>query len=82
MELLKIELIGGKTMTKEQKEIVKKEIILLDAEDVMEVTGWSINVVKYTFAHDEDFPTIKKGKKNQVELEALKKYLGKRRTNK
>lgn len=69
-------------MTKEQKEIVKKEIILLDIEDVMELTGWSKNVVKNTFAHDEDFPAIKKGKKNQVELNSLKRYLGKRRTNK
>lgn len=69
-------------MTKEQKAIATKEIILLDIEDVMELTGWSKNVVKNTFAHDEDFPAIKKGKKNQVELEALKKYLGKRRINK
>lgn len=69
-------------MTKEQREIVKREIILLDIPDVMEVTGGSKNIVKNTFANDEDFPAIKKGKKNQVELNSLKEYLGKRRTNK
>lgn len=69
-------------MTKEQKEIAKKEIILLDINDVMELTGWSENVVKKTFAHDKDFPTIKKGKKSQVELTSLKRYFSERRTNK
>lgn len=68
-------------MTKEQKEIVKKEIILLDKEDVMELTGWCENVVDRTFAHDVEFPAIKKGKKCQVELGAFKKYLSQRRKN-
>ena len=69
-------------MTKEQREIVKKEIILLDTQDVIELTGWSKVVVKNIFAYDEDFPTIKKGRKNLVEMSALKKYFERRRTSK
>lgn len=68
-------------MTKEQKEIVNQEVILLDKKDVMEITGWSDNVVRDTFAYDESFPAIKKGKKYQVELRAFQQYLGVRRTN-
>lgn len=68
-------------MTKEQKEIVKKELIMLDINDVMEVTGWGECVVKKTFAYDKEFPAIKKGKKYQVELNSLKEYLKKRRCN-
>lgn len=68
-------------MTKEQKEIATKEVIMLDMQDVMELTSWCENVVRNTFAYDENFPAIKKGKKYQVELSALKDYLSKRRTN-
>lgn len=62
-----------------QREFVKNEIILLYKEDVMEITGWGKNTVDEIFAHDIDFPAIKKGKKHQVELSALKKYLSTRR---
>lgn len=48
---------------------------------VMEITGWSEGVVKEMFAHDKDFPAIKKGKENQVLLEALKEYLSVRRVS-
>lgn len=48
----------------------------------MDITGWCENVVRHTFAYDENFPAIKKGKKYQVELGAFKEYLSKRRTNK
>ena len=68
-------------MTKEQKSIAEKELILLDINDVMDITGWGECVVKKTFAYDEDFPAIKKGKKYQVELNSLKSYLQKRRCN-
>lgn len=47
----------------------------------MEVTGWSEGVVKEMFAHDEEFPAIKKGKINKVLLEALKDYLSVRRVS-
>jgi len=68
-------------MTKEQKLILEKELILLDMSDVMNITGWCENVVRKIFAYDKDFPAIKKGKKYQVELNALKEYLKQRRTN-
>lgn len=48
-------------------------------EEVAEITGWSIGVVKEMFAHDNEFPAIKKGKQNQVLLESLKQYLSVRR---
>lgn len=69
-------------MTKEQKQVATTKVIMLDMQDVMELTGWCDNVVRNTFAYDKDFPAIKKGKKYQVELGALKDYLSKRRTNK
>lgn len=50
-------------------------------EEVIKITGWCENVVKDIFAHDKDFPAIKKGKKNQVELSAFKKYLSERRVS-
>lgn len=69
-------------MTKEQKQIATQELIMLDMSDVQEMTGWCENVVRNTFAYDENFPAIKKGKRYQVELGAFKEYLRKRRTNK
>ena len=66
-------------MLSSQKEFLKSEIILLYKEDVKEITGWGKNVIDDIFAHDQDFPAIKKGKKHQVELSALKKYLSTRR---
>lgn len=32
-------------MTEKQKEIVAKELIMLDMKDIMELTGWCENVV-------------------------------------
>lgn len=69
-------------MTREQKEIVLKELILLNIDDVVEITGWCKQVVRNTFAYDKDFPAIKKGKEYQVEFGVLKTYLSKRRNNK
>ena len=53
-------------MTEKQKEIVAKELIMLDMKDIMELTGWCENVVRKMFANEKDFPAIKKGKKYQV----------------
>ena len=69
-------------MTNEQKEIVSKKLILLNINDVTELTGWCKQVVRNTFAYDKDFPAIKKGKEYQVELEAFKTSLSTRRKNK
>lgn len=68
-------------MTEKQKEIVSKELIMLDIKDIMELTGWCENVVRRMFAYDKDFPAIKKGKQYQVELNSFKNYLAKRRIN-
>ncbi len=43
-------------MTKEQKQIAMKEIVMLNKKDVMELTGWCSNVVDKTFCYDKDFP--------------------------
>ncbi len=69
-------------MTKEQKEIVSKELILLNIDDVVAITGWCKQVVRNTFANDKNFPAIKRGKEYQVEATALKKYFSERRDNK
>lgn len=68
--------------TKAQQTIVEKELILLDMKEVMQYTEWSDNIVRRLFRSDNDFPAIKIGKKYQVELNAFKQYLSKRRTNK
>lgn len=54
------------------------EIVLLNIQDVMDITGWSEVTVKKAMAQP-DFPTIKIGKENQVLLESLKNYLSTRR---
>lgn len=69
-------------MTNEQKQFVSKEVVMLNIDDVVELTGWSKQVVRNTFAYDKDFPAIKKGKSYQVEASALKTYLSQRRNNK
>ena len=69
-------------MTNKQREFAETQIVMLDMGDVMELTGWCEQVVRNIFAYDKNFPAIKKGKKYQVELSALKEYLKQRRTNK
>ena len=66
-------------MNKEQRDIVKKELILLTKKDVMEITGWSKGVTDRLFAHDRDFPAIKIGKSSQVEFQAFKEFFKERR---
>lgn len=72
---------GDEIMTKYQLQVVNKEIILLDKEDVKMLTGWGENTINKLFANNKDFPAIKIGKKYQVELGALKEYLKTRRVS-
>ncbi len=67
-------------MTKQ--EVITSQLILLNKEEVKEITGWGDNVVDRLFAYDKEFPAIKKGKIYQVELTAFKEYLSKRRGGK
>lgn len=73
---------GNVVMRKSIEEIVKEQIILLDKNDVKNLTGWGQNVIDYIFKNDMDFPAIKIGKKYQVELNAFKEYLRIRRQKK
>lgn len=68
-------------MTKQQEEIINNEFILLSINDVIKLTGWCEATVREMFAHDKEFPAIKKGKTYQVEYSALKNYFLKRRTS-
>ena len=58
---------------------MEKEIILLDKEAIAKITGWGSRAINNLF-QDENFPAIKVGQKNQVELDAFKTYLSQRRT--
>lgn len=69
-------------LTNNQKAVINDSIILLNIEDVMQITGWCETTVRSLFVHDADFPAIKKGKEYQVEYSALKNYFATRRTNK
>ena len=71
---------GMNYMNDSKKEKCEDKIILLDKEDVKELTGWGTNTIDSVFALDENFPAIKIGKKYQVELSALKNYFSTRRT--
>lgn len=73
---------GNVVMRKSIEEIVKEQIILLDKNDVKNLTGWGQNVIDYIFKNDMDFLAIKIGKKYQVELNAFKEYLRIRRQKK
>lgn len=65
-------------MSEEKIQEMKQDLNLLDIEDVMKLTGWGETTVREIMT-DEDFPTLKIGKKNQVSFEALKEYLRYRR---
>lgn len=69
-------------LTKNQKQIIDNNIILLTIEDVVQLTGWCEKTVRNMFTNDSEFPAIKKGKEYQVEYTALKDFFAKRRTNK
>ena len=68
-------------MVKEQLEILKEKVILLDKNDIKELTGWGENTINNLFAHDTSFPAIRIGKKYQIEVEAFLEYLRKGRNN-
>lgn len=65
-------------MADERVEKMKQELNLLTIEDVMGLTGWGESTVR-NLMEDEEFPTIKIGKPNQVSFEAFKEYLMHRR---
>lgn len=65
-------------MADERVEKMKQELNLLTIEDMMSLTGWGESTVR-NLMEDEDFPTIKIGKPNQVSFEAFKEYLMHRR---
>ena len=70
------------TRTHEEKiEIAKRKLMILNMDDVIEITGWSKGVVSKLFAHDEDFKAIKIAKPNQILLDSLKDYLSVRRVS-
>lgn len=61
------------------KNINHYSIILLDKDDVKNITGWGKTTIDYLFAYEKEFPAIKIGKKYLVEQEALKTYFSVRR---
>lgn len=65
-------------MSGEKIEQMKADLNLLNVKDVMDLTGWGETTVREIMAED-DFPTIKIGKSNQVSFDALKEYLNHRR---
>lgn len=65
-------------MPEETINTMKKELGLLGVEDVMKITGWGETAVR-NLMKEEDFPTLKIGKPNQVLFEALQEYLKHRR---
>ena len=69
-------------LTHNQREIINDNIILLNIEDVMHITGWCKATVRNMFTNDKEFPAIKKGKEYQVEYSALKNFFARRRTDK
>lgn len=68
-------------MTQEQREIAQKEIVLLDIEEISNLTGWCPSKVRELCAHDKAFPVIKIGKRYQVELSSFKDFLKNKRIN-
>lgn len=69
-------------MTQEQRELAQKEIVLLDIEEISNLTGWCPSKVRELCTQDEKFPVMKVGKSYQVELTSFKKYLINKGTNK
>lgn len=59
-------------------EEVKKKIVLLNVASIKEITGWGDNTIDKVMAQP-DFPALKIGKENQVEVDAFKQYLMSRR---
>ena len=62
-------------MTQEQREIAQKEIVLLDIDEISNLTGWCPSKVRELCTQDINFPVMKIGKSYQVELTTFKEYL-------
>ena len=65
-------------MPNDKVENLKQELGLLNIEDIINITGWAEATVK-KLMEDDEFPTLKIGKNNQVQFEAFKEYLMHRR---
>jgi len=65
-------------MSDEKIQKLKDELNMLNVEDVVRLTDWGENTVRELMQED-DFPTLKIGKNNQVLFDALKEYLKTRR---
>ena len=59
-------------MTKEQKQVVSTQIIMLTKDDVKEITGWRTKYSRPYILLCKDFPSILKGKQWLIEASALK----------
>lgn len=61
-------------MNKTEIDNAKKEIGLLDRDDIAQITGWSQRTVRQLM-NEPEFPIIQKGRKKQVLLQDLRDYL-------
>ena len=68
-------------ITKTELKKAKKEIGLLDRDDLAKITGWSQRTVR-KLMNEPEFPIIQKGRKKQVLLQDLRDYLSYKRTTK
>ncbi len=68
-------------ITKTELRKAKKEIGLLDRDDIAKITGWSQRTVR-KLMNEPEFPIIQKGRKKQVLLQDLRDYLSYKRTTK
>ncbi len=66
-------------MNKTELKKAKKELGLLDRNDIAQVTGWSQRTVRQLM-NEKEFPLIQKGRKKQVLLQDLRDYLSYKRT--
>lgn len=58
---------------------LKKELGLLNVQEISFITNWSNSTILKLMDEDEELPAIKIGKENQVTFDALKEYLQHRR---
>ena len=70
---------GEKEMSNNKRNRILDEFILLDIDDVCELTKWGKETVRKLFAYDKEFPAVRIGKKYLVELEAFRNYFSERR---
>lgn len=68
-------------ITETELKKAKKEIGLLDRDDIAQITGWSQRTVRQLM-NEKEFPLIRRGKKKQVLLQDLRDYLSYKRTTK